>query len=184
MQPTLTTPRLSLRPFRADDGDALHAYLSDPATVRFEPYDPLTIDQARLEAARRAGDDAFWAVCLAEDGRLIGNLYFARQQPAHFNTYELGYVLSPQYTGQGYATEAAARMLRHAFETLDAHRVQAHCNPQNEPSWRLLERLGMRREGYFLQHVYFKLDAQGQPLWHDAYAYGILAAEWAETSRQ
>ena len=60
-----------------------------------------------------------------------------------------------------------------------AHRIYAMCNPKNKASWRLLERLAFRKEGHLVKNVYFKYDADGNPLWADTYIYAILAAEWA-----
>lgn len=179
MADTLKTDRLILRRFAPSDGADLFEYLSDAETVKFEPYDAFTREQAEAEAARRANDDAFWAVCLRDGGKLIGNLYFALQQPEQFRTWEIGYVFNKRFGGAGYATEAAIRVMRHGFEDLAAHRIEAYCNPLNERSWLLLERIGMRREGYFPKKAYFRCDESGRPLWHDAYAYGILGEAWA-----
>jgi RimJ/RimL family protein N-acetyltransferase len=187
------TERLIIRPFRADDWEDLYEYLSDEEVVAFEPYPPFSRLEAVKEAERRSRDGSFWAVCLktsiaeregghsdaSESGKLIGNLYFARQEPAEFMTWELGYVFNRGYHGKGYATEAAGRMLAYGFGELDAHRVIAGCDTRNAPSWRLLERLGMRREGCFLKKAFFKRDAAGNPIWHDAYEYAILAEEFA-----
>jgi RimJ/RimL family protein N-acetyltransferase len=179
MQDVFETERLLLRRFTAEDGDALYDYLRDAETVKYEPYDPFTPEQAAQEASRRAGDEAFWAVCEKATGRLIGNIYFARQQPEEFRTWEIGYVFHRGFCGQGYATEAARRMLQYGFDACGAHRVEAWCNPENTRSWKLMERLGMRREGHFPKKAFFRLNAAGQPLWHDAYAYGMLEDEWA-----
>jgi len=54
------------------------------------------------------------------------------------------------------------------------------CNPLNEPSWRLLERLGMRREGHLIKNIYFKKDECGNPIWADTLEYAVLASEWFE----
>lgn len=178
MTNVVKTQRLILRRFTPEDGHDLHAYLSDPETVKYEPYDVFTVEEAREEAARRANDPNFWAVCLRETNKLIGNLYFARQQPEEFDTWELGYVFNRATGGNGYATEAARAILRYAFEERGAHRIVAHCNPDNVRSWKLLERLSLRREGHFLNAVFFKRDESGAPLCHDAYAYGLLESEW------
>lgn len=172
----ITTQRLVLRPFTPGDGPGLYAYLSDPETVRFEPYDPFTPEQAEGEASRRACDPAFWAVC-DRAGCLLGNLYFA---PGEFDTWELGYVFGRGHWGQGFATEAAQALLGHGFSQLGVRRVTACCNPENERSWRLLERLGLRREGHLRKNISFFRDGQGQPLWQDTYEYGILKEEWEE----
>lgn len=181
MTDIMETERLILRRFASSDGAGLFEYLSDAETVKFEPYDAFSREQAEIEATRRAKDEAFWAVCLKDGGKLIGNLYFALQQPEQFRTWEIGYVFNKRFCGSGYATEATARMMRYGFEDLGAHRIEAHCNPLNERSCMLLERVGMRREGHFLKKTFFRLAPSGQPLWHDAYAYGILDGEWAHT---
>lgn len=173
-QEPLHTQRLVLRPFTKEDGPGLYAYLSDPETVRFEPYEPFTREQAEEEARRRACDPAFWAVCDIE-GRLLGNLYFA---PGEFDTWELGYVFNRKYWGNGYAAEAAMALLGHGFAHMGVRRVTACCNPENVRSWRLLERLGLRREGHLQKNVAFFKDGQGQPLWQDTYEYGVLREEW------
>lgn len=170
--------RLAYRRFSAADADDLYEYLSDPAVVAFEPYDPVTRAQAAGEAARRASDPSFWAVCLKGDGKLIGNIYLAQQAPEAFGTWTLGYVFNRQHHGKGYATEAARAFLAYAFAERNAHRVVAQCNVLNRPSWRLLERLGMRREGEHRQSVFFKRNPDGTPIWHDVYSYAMLKAEW------
>jgi RimJ/RimL family protein N-acetyltransferase len=78
----------------------------------------------------------------------------------------------------GYATESAEAVIKEAFENLGARRIIAMCNPNNEPSWRLLERLGMRREGHLIKNIYFKKDAAGNPIWQSTYEYAILIDEW------
>jgi RimJ/RimL family protein N-acetyltransferase len=174
----LETERLILRRFRPEDSGALYEYLSDEEVVRFEPYRAMSESESVKEAIYRAGNEDFWAVCLREDKRLIGNLYFHREEPAEWDTWELGFVLNRQFWGRGYAAEAARRILAYGFEEQGAHRIMANCSPENTASWRLLERLGMRREGHFLQKVFFFRDGEGRPLWHDAFEYAILAEEW------
>ena len=131
----IETQRLLIRPFDPADWEDLHEYLSDGQVVRYEPYCVFTADESRQEAARRSSDPAFWAVCLKDSGKLIGNLYLAGQS---FDTWELGYVFNASYQGKGYATEAAACLMDHAFGRLGARRVTAMCNPLNTASWRLL----------------------------------------------
>jgi RimJ/RimL family protein N-acetyltransferase len=135
----------------------------------------LTRDECNKEAKRRAQDNAFFAVCLAESGKLIGNQYLQEQD---HGTWELGFVFNHAYQGKGYAHESTARLLAYAFTDLGAHRVAAYCNPENEKSWHLLERLQMRREGHLVKNIYFKNDVKGEPLWQDTYEYAILKAEW------
>lgn len=171
----METERLLLRQFRHDDWEDLHEYLSQEEVVEYEPYGVFTPEESRQEAIRRSGDASFWAVCLKDTEKLIGNVYLAKQ---HFDTWELGYVFNRSFQGKGYATEAIRALLDVIFAEQGAHRAVAMCNPMNRASWRLLERLGFRREGHLLQNIYFKKDAKGEPIWVDTYEYAMLATEW------
>ncbi|MDR0294209.1 MAG: GNAT family N-acetyltransferase [Oscillospiraceae bacterium] len=175
----METKRLLIRKFAPDDWRDLHEYLSQESVVKYEPYEVFTEEASKREAVRRSEDNDFYAVCLKDRGKLIGNIYLSKQE---FDTWELGYVFNADYQGYGYATEAARAVIDNAIENHSARRIIAMCNPLNEPSWRLLERLGMRREGHLLQNLYFKKDNAGYPIWQDTYAYGLLASEWFDRS--
>lgn len=170
----METNRLILRRFTPDDAADLHAYLSREAVVRYEPYTPFTREQAEAEAVRRAADPNFRAVVLKGTGRVIGNVWFA---PGEWDTWELGYVFHDAYWGRGYAAEACFAVLEDAFSVQGVRRVIAMCNPENTASWRLLERLGFRREGHLRQNVFFRRDAAGAPLWQDTLEYGLMPGE-------
>lgn len=171
----LKTERLALRPFEETDAEGLHACLGDEEVVRYEPYGAMTMEECQLEAARRASDEAFWAVCLA-DGTLIGNLYLSGAD--EFGTREIGYVFARACWHKGYATEAARRLVAYAFERLATRRIIALCDTRNAASFALMERLGMRREGEFKKNVGFKTDAHGNTIWTDSYQYAILKEEF------
>lgn len=182
----LNTDRLVLRRFNKDDWRDLYEYLSDAAVVRHEPYGVFTEEECKQAASSRANQEFFWAVCLKETGKecgkdagkLIGNLYFQQQNPPEFMCWSLGYVFNPRYHGKGYATESCRAIMEYGFQEMHVRRIAAMCNPENTPSWRLLERLGMRREGHLIKHKFFKRDAQDNPLWTDTFLYAILAEEW------
>lgn len=95
---------------------------------------------------------------------MIGHVYFARTEPAEPMTWDLGYIFNPLYSGQGYATEACRALLEHGFGELGPHRVVAICDPGNPPSWKLLERLSLRRGR--------------RTALADTYQYALLAEEW------
>lgn len=86
---------------------------------------------------------------------------------------ELGWALDPGHTGNGYATEAIRAVIDVCFGPLGLRRVQAGCFADNEPSWRLMERIGMRREEFSRRTA---LHRSGQ--WLDGVNYGLLAEEW------
>ena len=86
---------------------------------------------------------------------------------------ELGWALDPAYSGQGYASEAVRGVIDTCFGTMGLRRVHAGCFTANEPSWRLMERLGMRREEASIRTA---LHRSGE--WMDGLNYGLLAEEW------
>ncbi len=173
----LNTERLIIRRFEENDWQDLYEYLSDDEVVKFEPYEAFNQEQAKDETNYRITDNAFYAVCLKDNGKLIGNIYFCK---GNFDTFELGYVFNKNYQKLGYATESIKALLDYAFTILGVRRVVAKCNPLNTSSWKLLERLKLRREGHFLKAVNFEKDKDknNQPIWHDTYQYAILAEEW------
>lgn len=97
--------------------------------------------------------------------------------PPYLQTWELGYILNPQYQRQGYMSEAVRALVWKRLSDGDIHRIIAHCNPQNTPSWKLLEKVGFRREGLLKQNIYFRKDLQGEPLWMDTFVYALLKSE-------
>ena len=176
----METERLIVRRFSIDDWKDLHEYLSQEETVKYEPYSIFSEEESKQEALKRSENDSFWAVCLKSSGKLIGNVYLAELA---FETWELGYVFNTQFWGHGYATEAVRVLMNCVFEEKNAHRIVAMCNPLNERSWKLLERLGLRREGCLLQNIYFKRSENGFPAWQDTYEYAVLRAEWLKRKK-
>lgn len=69
-------------------------------------------------------------------------------------------------------------LIKYAFEELGVRRIIAKCDPKNHNSWKLLERVGMRREGTLLQNVYFFTDENNNPIWKDTYEYAVLKDEY------
>ena len=174
---SIHTDRLIVRRFRAADADDLYEYLSDSQTYVFEPGEPITAQLARVIAADMATSPDFWAVELLLTGKQIGQIYLKQVEPLELLTCELGYILNPHFQRMGYASEAAAALVEHAFTVRGMHRIYAHCNPDNVASWRLLERIGFRREGLLRQNIFFRRNAAGEPLWTDTFVYAKLANE-------
>jgi RimJ/RimL family protein N-acetyltransferase len=170
----IETKRLIVRYFEETDSNDLYDYLSKDEVVKYEPYSTYSYEEAVLEAKRRSKDKDFYAVTL-KDGKVIGNLYLAK---GDFNTWELGYVFNSDFWSQGYAFESAKALISYAYEKLGARRIIAMCDPMNEQSWKLLERLKFRREGVLRKNIYFFKDDEGNPIWKDTYEYGMLKEEW------
>lgn len=172
------TPRLVVRRFLPSDGPGLYSYLSRPEAVRFEPYPVQSAADCERIVSERAASPEFLAVCLRDGGELVGNLYLHRCDPHDWRTYELGYVFHPDHWGNGYASEAASALVTRCFAECGAHRVEARCDPLNTASWRLLERIGFRREGHLLRNASFAKDESGEPVWKDTCLYAVLDSEW------
>ncbi len=167
------TERLILRRYREEDLYDLFEYLSDEKTVEFEPYKPLTLDEARESLQWRMGTEEMAAVQLKDTGKMIGNVYMGKRE---FDALELGYVFNRNYWGAGYAREGCGALVRRAFSQ-GVHRIYAECDPANARSWKLLEALGFRREAHFIQNVFFWKDPAGRPVWKDTYVYAKLNAD-------
>ena len=169
----IETGRLFLRRIVPGDWQSIYAYMSDPKVTAWLPEGTLDEEGAKAFAARHAGEEAqALAVLERQTGGMLGHMVFHPYAGTH--TYEVGWIFARSAQGQGYATEAAQALLTHAFETLGCHRVIATCQPENTPSWRVMEKIGMRREGLLRQCIY-----RGPGLWWDEYIYAILAAEYS-----
>ena len=164
------TERLILRRFRESDLTDLHAYLSNPRVVEFEPYESMSLEEAREALAWRISTEEMIAVEEKASGRLIGNIYLGTRD---FGSLELGFVFHDRYWHRGFARESCEALISLAFQS-GIHRIFAECDPRNESSWHLLERLGFSREGHLRKNVYFRKDADGNPLWQDTYLYALL----------
>ncbi len=172
----IETARLSLRAIAPGDWLAILAYMLDPLVTAFLPDGVLDEPAARAFALKQSGDDRT-AVAVVEkaSGQLIGHMpYHAWFGP---RTYEIGWAFGRPHQGKGYATEAARTLMAHAFETLDAHRVIATCQPENTASWRVAEKLGLRREAHFRAALY-----RAPGIWWDEYFYALLADEYAPSN--
>ena len=168
----IQTPRLILRRMSLSDGPAIHRYMSDPVVTRWLPEGLL--DEAKAQAFARRNAGRSWtalAVVERETGELVGHMVF-HPWFGHA-TREIGWAVAADRQGRGYATEAARALIDFAFGPLACHRVIATCQPDNVASWRVMEKLGMRREAHFRQALH-----QDSGEWWDEYFYALLADEY------
>ena len=152
----LHSARLVLSPIRRDDAAALFAIQSDPDVMRFWNHPAWTRQaEARAQidddlAAQATGTQLKLAVRETLDGPLLGIcVVFALDRDAA--RAEIGYLLAPDRQGRGYMHEALQHLLDYLFQTLHLHRVEAEVDPRNQPSARVLERLGFQLEGVLRQ---------------------------------
>lgn len=175
------TDRLVLRPVVAGDIEALWQIRRQEAVGRW--MTSTSQDRQAFVELMRDPDRIAKTLVIECDGEVIGDLMLAPEDAwaqsevadhALGVQAEIGWCLDPAYGGQGYATEAVRELIRIAFEELGLRRVVALCFADNEPSWRLMERVGMRREQYAVQDSLHRSGA-----WLDGMTYALLAQEWA-----
>ena len=145
---TISTPRLTLRPICMDDLEARHAYCSDPENTRYMMFLPNAsleeteafIREAVAEMAKPEPKCYEFTIFL--DGAQIGG---ANIETHGEGQWTLGWILDKRYWGRGYATEAVRALMDWARGSLTVRRFTAYCDSENAASYRLMERLGMRR---------------------------------------
>ena len=174
----LSTERLIIRALTPNDVERHHVLFADPDVVRYLYFGPFDRPAAQEHLARRSivdlpveGGWINFGVEVKGEGVLIGELAMGFISATHAH-YEVGYVFDPAHAGHGYATEGTALIVELAFSGLGAHRVSGRLDARNDPSARVLERLGMRREANFIENEYIKGE------WTDELVYAILAPEW------
>lgn len=176
----ICTDRLRLRPFETRDADAVLAYHSLPEVSQYQFWSPRTRPEVEAKIAAwenkysisNEGDAMVLAVELADGSELIGDIMLALRS-CEARQGEIGYSFNPDYSGQGYATEAVSALVDWGFDVLGLHRISARCDARNDRSWKLAERMKFRREAHFREHAKFKGG------WDEEYYYAILDREWA-----
>jgi RimJ/RimL family protein N-acetyltransferase len=169
---SIKTKRLLIRNFMEDDYNDLYEYLSDKETYKFEPGKPITIEAAKNLCKERAKNNKFLAVQLKK--KVIGHIYFGQIKPQNLMTWETGFIFNKKYQGKGYAAESLTAVIEYGFKNMNIHKITAHCSPENVASWKLLERVKMKREGRLRKNIYFNKDEKRNPIWLDTYEYGLL----------
>lgn len=168
------TQRLVLRNFQAQDAADLFEYLHTPTVSCFYSLALENSQAAAQEVLKRSVEDAQIAISLAETGRLIGDLFAEKED----DTFSVGWNLNPRLSGQGYAYEAAQALFADLFTRQAARRIYAYVEDNNINSQRLCEKLGMRKEGVFLEFISFQNDAHGIPIYENTIQYALLHKEW------
>jgi [ribosomal protein S5]-alanine N-acetyltransferase len=143
----LETPRLILREFISEDVEALARVLSDPETMRYypAPYDRHGVEQwiVRNRARYAADGHGLWGLILKASGELIGDCGLIRQEVDGETLTEIGYHIRRDLWGQGLAPEAASACRDHGFATLHRQRLISLIRPENLPSRRVAEKVGL-----------------------------------------
>ncbi len=106
--------------------------------------------------------------------QLIGEINISAIHRGVFQSCSVGYWMDERYAGSGYTPEALALLYKYIFESLDLHRVQIAIIPRNVPSLRVVEKLGLRKEG--LAKGYLKICGQ----WEDHYIFAMTSEEYED----
>ena len=176
----LKTSRLILRPFQESDLAAFTAYRSDPEVARYQSWEaPYSLAQAAvyLEEMKQAqpGMPGVWVAFAIERQSapgIIGDCAFQVLSNDPLQA-QIGYTLAREHWKQGYASEAVQSLLNYLFVEFNLHRITASCDAENTASFRLMERVGMRREAQFIENIWFKGS------WGSEFVYALLRSEWS-----
>ena len=177
----LRTERLVLRPLSMADLDRYADYHGMADVARYILSLPLTREESQAELERwiasdrleKSGDMIFYGVQLGDDATLIGEVPI-KLMSVENRTGEIGWIFHPEVAGNGYATEAANKLLEIAFDRLGMRRVAAYLDARNTASANVCRRLGMRHEAHFVENIYNLGD------WKSTFVFAILEQEWRE----
>jgi len=175
----IETDRLILRKFEESDFEAVHSYASNAENTTYTLFGPNSEEDTRnfiglviLATSDDPITDYAYAVVLKETGQLIGSC----DLHINGNESEVGWILHKDHWGKGYATEMGRAMLKLGFEEHKLRRIMARCDDENIDSVRVMEKLGMRREGLFLECRATR--AGSAKPYRDELVYAILNYEW------
>ncbi len=154
--------------------DSVHSYMSDPDIIEHLPENLFSENDTKefIDTNMKVNPENF-ALFSKDDEKLIGHMIFHEWFAP--KTIEIGWVINSLYQCKGYASEAALRLLAYGFETLSAHRIIATCQPENSASWKVMEKIKMRKEGHFKKCIFRRKK------WIDEYFYAILSEEWTDS---
>lgn len=174
----IRTARLLLREIEPRDFSAILRIHSDPLFQRYEGQPAgeararTIVEKAQAERQQDPRTHYRLAISMPPDDEMIGHISLSLNY-AEIHEWEIGWGVDPRLWGQGVASEAARAMLRFAFTCLDANRVLAICHADNTASRRVMEKIGMQREGRLRETRWLN----GQKF--DDYVYGILRSDAA-----
>lgn len=184
MKKIIETTRLILRHFTLDDANDLYEYLAKPTINCFQNMRIKSVKEAGKIIQKRihnAKSEIYFAICLKDTGKVIGEI-FAHADESEKDTYSPCWMLNPKFQKQGYTYEAVAAFFDFLFNEKLVRRIYIYTEDYNIPCQKLCEKLGMRREGLFMEFVSFIHKPDGTPKYENTYQYAILKKEWLRNS--
>ena len=171
----IETERLILRPYKTEDFARVHMYGSVPDVSKYDVWGPNTEEdtrnfiKAKIENLKQNPKYEFeFAICLKETDLLIGGCGIRRESQTS-RVANIGYVINPEVQSRGYATEANRKILEFGFKELNLALIYATCDTRNTPSYKVMEKLGMKRVGHIKNHKMVKGHMR------DSYRYEIYS---------
>jgi ribosomal-protein-alanine N-acetyltransferase len=172
----LETERLVLREFTPDDWEQVHVYASDADLVKYMDWGPNSEEETKdyinrviLSQQQSPRELYELAITVKENGSVIGGCGLHIEKHAQA---ALGYCLNRHFWGHGFASEAAYALSKFGFGEMKLHRIFATCRPENTASSRVMEKIGMTKEGMLREHFF----AKGQ--WQNSFLYSVLKNEF------
>lgn len=175
----LITKRLIIRDMEITDLEDIHRYGSDFEHVRYMTWGPNTIEETTrflMDAIEKNNTlprkNFDLAITKMEDAQMIGGIGIYLND--EMNEAMIGWIIHRDYWNQGYVTEAASALLDYGFKKLGLRRIYATCDAENIGSWRVMEKIGMRKEAHFVKsRIYHK-----ELGYKDELHYAILKDEY------
>jgi RimJ/RimL family protein N-acetyltransferase len=176
----LESPRLLIRNLRLADLPPFHEYRSNPEVMRYQGFDTFTKQEAedfikdqRNRLFGKPGEWVQFGLELKKSGAIIGDCAI-RYKDTEKRIGEIGITMSHLEQGKGFATEVMKCIMTYLFDEKGIHRIEEIVDAENIASIRLLQSLGFRKEGHFIENIFFK----GK--WGSEFQYAMLKREWEE----
>lgn len=174
----INTERLLLRNLKASDVNDFFIYRSNPEVTKYQGFDIMTKDECITfidhhvdKLFSMQGEWIQFGIEHKETGKLVGD--FAIKLDSHDDRLaEIGLTISHLHQKKGYAKETLVGILAWLFDNHNIHRVTEIVDAENIASLKLLQSIGFREEGHFIENIFFK----GK--WGSEFQYAILKREW------
>ncbi|GAB3535547.1 GNAT family N-acetyltransferase [Pontibacter brevis] len=176
--PSIETQNLLLRKVTLSDAEDVFAFTSDSRTserLTWEPHKDVDHTRNFLRSLIEKYEQnvaAQWAVCLRSTNKVIGFCGFINYHEEH-KKGEVAYVLSPEHWGKGYLTEGLNAIIQHCFTFFDFNRIEAKCEADNIASEKVMQKVGMKSEGYMRRYIIRKGNV------HDYKLYSIIKEDYS-----
>ncbi|MBQ4837218.1 MULTISPECIES: GNAT family N-acetyltransferase [Pseudoalteromonas] len=171
----ITTHNFIIRPFERKDLVKFANYRASESVARYQSWADYTYQDAiklfeSMDYATFGAAGQWYQLAISDKSNdaIVGDLAI------HFidaEQVEIGFTVAPEFQGKNVATEAISGLINYLFGCLGKHRIIATTDTRNIASYKLLEKMGFRREGHFIKNIFFKGE------WSDEYQYALLRSE-------